>query len=414
MFSAIQSLRIYNTVLIFALQPCTVQPGKDTFMQCPMPPLNIPDDFLDILNSLYNTSASRTRRNVQPTDQLISLYRNLLLSRKKRDTNALTIRGPNEIDQLDIYLGFTLDGYKKYENINDALPETRFNFYSAPEINSSTQLLTFDASQNEVIYIKGRFMLRGCRMRDYVVQIGNQICTNSDLQDNQLSCRPPKVEPSSTVNDMTHCNPHLSITVTVGYKQYQYACLTYIQHPGFVYSDQSAPKNIALIVGLSVGLGLFAIFLIILIIVCIVRRRRNKVRDDTNTPDNTGNRSRNYKTFDDKVFSSSNMHWRPRYDEDAVSANDEDDVRDFDDTNNNTLGNTGRLEFRGRNYTTFDDTNTLGNLGRLEFRSGNYATFDDKVFPKSNMHWRTRYDEDAVSANHEDVRDSDGGSDYSA
>ena len=55
--------------------------------------------------------------------------------------------------------------------------------------------------------------MRGSRLVDYVVHIGKQICTNSDLQDNQLSCRPPKVKPSSTVNDTIHCGQYLSVTV---------------------------------------------------------------------------------------------------------------------------------------------------------------------------------------------------------
>jgi len=57
-------------------------------------------------------------------------------------------------------------------------------------------------------------MMRGCRLRDYVVYIGNQICTISDLQDNQLSCRPPKVEPLVTMNDTIYCGQYLSIVVS--------------------------------------------------------------------------------------------------------------------------------------------------------------------------------------------------------
>src|SRR6218665_3367624 len=56
-------------------------------------------------------------------------------------------------------------------------------------------------------------MMRGSRLVDYVVHIGKQICTNNDLQDNQLSCRPPKVKPSSTVNDTIYCDQYLSISV---------------------------------------------------------------------------------------------------------------------------------------------------------------------------------------------------------
>jgi len=64
------------------------------------------------------------------------------------------VNGSNGVDRADIYLGFILDGYKKYENINDAFPDTRITFYSAPEINSSDELIQFDPSEDELIYVK--------------------------------------------------------------------------------------------------------------------------------------------------------------------------------------------------------------------------------------------------------------------
>ena len=72
----------------------------------------------------------------------------------KRDVNILTVNASNGIDRAEIYLGFILDGYREYENFNDAFPDTKLFFYSAPEINSSGELIEFDPSEEELIYVK--------------------------------------------------------------------------------------------------------------------------------------------------------------------------------------------------------------------------------------------------------------------
>src|SRR6218665_1860241 len=61
--------------------------------------------------------------------------------------------------------------------------------------------------------------------------------------------------------------------VTIGYKQYQYACLKYADHSW----------RLALIIGLTVGLAVLAFLLAILITVCIARRRRKKVSQKTHS-----------------------------------------------------------------------------------------------------------------------------------
>ena len=118
-----------------------------------MPPLSLPDDFLEILNSQYrykNSSTSRRRRSIGP---FITNYHGLL-SRLKRYVNVLTLTGPNGIDRADIYLGFILDGYKKYE---EHLLDTKFIFYSPPEINSSDEVIQFDPNVDELVNVKVGF-----------------------------------------------------------------------------------------------------------------------------------------------------------------------------------------------------------------------------------------------------------------
>src|SRR6218665_3859856 len=68
--------------------------------------------------------------------------------------------------------------------------------------------------------------------------------------------------------------------VTIGYKQYQYACLKYM------YAAHS--WRLALIIGLTVGLAVLALLLAIIVTVCIVRRRRKKVSQKTHSHQHSG------------------------------------------------------------------------------------------------------------------------------
>src|SRR6218665_1684143 len=144
------------TLLAFSLQACTVPPENATYMQCPMPPLYLPDDFMEIINSTYNTNVTRRRRNIMQINTINTFAGDThgLLTRLKRYVNALTLTGPNGIDQADIYLGFILDGYQEYENLNDALTDTQLLFYPPPEINSLPDLIEFDPSVDEFIHIQ--------------------------------------------------------------------------------------------------------------------------------------------------------------------------------------------------------------------------------------------------------------------
>ena len=142
-------------------------------MQCPMPPLNLSDDFLAILNSGYNTSTNRRKRQIQPS--------------------VLTVRGPNGTDSADIRLGFILDGYTNYENINNVLQDTKLIFYSPPEIYTSNDVLEFDPSEDELIRVKVicASYEQGCRNKWFTMKI---IVLNRSLIDakNGLLCRPTR------------------------------------------------------------------------------------------------------------------------------------------------------------------------------------------------------------------------------
>ena len=61
--------------------------------------------------------------------------------------------------------------------------------------------------------VQGEHMMLGCQLVDYLVEIGASVCTNADLTDNQLDCRPVKVEPRRG-ND-SFCNDALTVAVNI-------------------------------------------------------------------------------------------------------------------------------------------------------------------------------------------------------
>src|SRR6218665_1753975 len=101
--------------------------------------------------------------------------------------------------------------------------------------------------------------------------------------------------------------------ITVGYKQYQYACLTY-----------KDTKNIALIVGLTVGLSVFAILLIVLI-VCIVRCQRTKLSKETAIRQHSGEQELEYRHDKnaDQPDSQQSSDYDHQIEDDDINPNDE-------------------------------------------------------------------------------------------
>ena len=115
-----------------------------------MPPVKIPDDFLQALDNLYISRHARDTNSMNHS----KAKNPFLQSRHKRYANVLSLIGQNGKDSLDVYLGLILDGYKKYDNINDVLSHIQILLFSPPEITSTGDIIEFDPNQDESISIK--------------------------------------------------------------------------------------------------------------------------------------------------------------------------------------------------------------------------------------------------------------------
>lgn len=105
-----------------------------------MPPIDLPEEFLDSLDNISQTS--------------ITVH-----SRRKRSVGSQsvqTLKGQNGEDMAYIFLEFDLDGYKGNDNFFDA---KTFFFYQNPEISSSRDVIYFDPGDKKTIEIKVRFVM---------------------------------------------------------------------------------------------------------------------------------------------------------------------------------------------------------------------------------------------------------------
>ena len=58
-------------------------------------------------------------------------------------------------------------------------------------------------------------MLRGSRLEDFEIRVGDAVCVPESLTDNQVVCRPPTNKPNRLVNDTFCQNDSLSINVGI-------------------------------------------------------------------------------------------------------------------------------------------------------------------------------------------------------
>jgi hypothetical protein len=175
--------------------------------------------------------------------------------------------GPNGLDRVDIFVGLQLDGFRLYENISATNPQIKMQFYPQPTVSCQSETIRFDPEKDNIISIQGSYFMRGSRLADIVVTVGDATCVTVALTDNEVDCRPPLDQPHPSNDSICVAdNKLLSVDVSVGYAQYHCSCLQ--------YNDNK--KNVGLIVGLTVGLGVPFIVALVLIAVLIRRRQRRR------------------------------------------------------------------------------------------------------------------------------------------
>ena len=71
-----------------------------------------------------------------------------------------------------------------------------------------------DSKCCRVLYVQGEYLLRGSRMADLDIRVGNAVCDPVSLSDSQIDCRPPRQRPHRDINDSSCPRDMLPLNVS--------------------------------------------------------------------------------------------------------------------------------------------------------------------------------------------------------
>ena len=224
-------------------EPCNVPPrnANSSKLLCRMPVLSLSDSFTEQLEQ----NESETIGNTEGPG--VAVY-------WASDRSA----------RADVYIGLKLDGVERYKNISSLDHSIKMQFTQRPIVFCKSDVAEFDPHKNKLVSIKGRHMQRGSRLVDFSITLGDAVCVPESLTDNQVNCRPPTDRPNRNINDTFCQGDMLSLQIMIGNAEYQCSCVHYMLQ-----------DNIALIVGLSLGLGLLLVVTIIVVVIVVLYRRRH-------------------------------------------------------------------------------------------------------------------------------------------
>ena len=80
--------------------------------------------------------------------------------------------------RADVYIGFELDGVKRYENISSVDHSVTFTFTTSPNISCQTGQLDFDPSKDKTILITVSCRLYDSDELNYLPPRNAQTCSN--------------------------------------------------------------------------------------------------------------------------------------------------------------------------------------------------------------------------------------------
>jgi len=100
-------------------------------MQCQMPVVSLPDDLSEQLNQ----SESGTIDNIQ-------------------GPGVAAFQSSDGRTRADIYIGFKLDGFKRYQNISSVYPNIKMQFALPPVVLCKHEDVDFDPNKDTVISVK--------------------------------------------------------------------------------------------------------------------------------------------------------------------------------------------------------------------------------------------------------------------
>jgi len=172
------------------LQPCQHTGAKNdgSEMLCRMPAVILPYDLSEQLNK----SDTGTINNTQGPG--VAVY--MSIDRLARAYQQVDFTGRT---RADIYIGFILDGFKRYRNISSVYPNISMQFSLPPYLRCKHADVYFDPSKDTVISIKVINCLT-VKRNSLLIWLGNLQCGVVTSWSVGATTKPPKaVYPSFTI-----------------------------------------------------------------------------------------------------------------------------------------------------------------------------------------------------------------------
>ncbi|KAK7867968.1 hypothetical protein R5R35_004968 [Gryllus longicercus] len=173
----------------------------------------------------------------------------------------IEVKGPIDADDpLKLEYGFRMDNVSGVQNLS-ARTNTHFLLYPNPIYEPFDEEIKYYKS--DYLTINGQHLDRACQESDVVVQIGNSFCNVTSLSRQQLTCRPPTVQPPAVDKD-GNINPQElpEVVVVVGGRlRYKIGKLSYAS-PTAPNGLMSKPALIGVIAGIVLLVVVFVAFLI--------------------------------------------------------------------------------------------------------------------------------------------------------
>ncbi|XP_060879256.1 plexin-A2 [Metopolophium dirhodum] len=188
-----------------------------------------------------------------------------LICESPKVTPLQRIQANSSNPPIELDYGFEMDNVTNVQNISSKTGFSKFLLYPDPNYTQfeDVQGENIKYYKSDYLTINGHYLDRACQETDVTVQIGTSYCNVTSLSRNQLTCKPPPIQPLAVSDDfrLTSSQELPDVIVTVGSSlKFNIGKLSYAQSE--VNSPLTNPALFGGIIGMAIIVIIFIAFLI--------------------------------------------------------------------------------------------------------------------------------------------------------
>jgi plexin A len=188
-----------------------------------------------------------------------------LICESPKVTPLQRIQANSSNPPIELDYGFEMDNVTNVQNISSKTGFSKFLLYPDPNYTQfeDVQGENIKYYKSDYLTINGHYLDRACQETDVTVQIGTSYCNVTSLSRNQLTCKPPPIQPLAVSDDfrLSSSQELPDVIVTVGSSlKFNIGKLSYAQSE--VNSPLTNPALFGGIIGMAIIVIIFIAFLI--------------------------------------------------------------------------------------------------------------------------------------------------------